>query len=208
MWGDNLPHCAWVLCCLQCLRIGSCLEVCIFVSTGCRSCQIIIDASLESISCSTNKATVSGDLHVSVRQNTEQRQTLRTDLHWGKVHAGWQMNMGRESWETGEVLLCVEREAVLLRTCHRGRRRVLSSKKIPPQVLEVPLSPKILTSWIKKKGWIQCKEVKTALIDSFILTTDKKKTVCNVKGVVVVMHPKRITRSQRYFQIRARRRDF
>lgn len=89
-----------------------------------------------------------------------------------------------------------------------GDAEFWAARKIPPQVLEVPLSPKILTSWIKKKGWVQCEEVKTALIDSFILTTDKKKTVCNVKGVVVVMHPKRITRSQRYFQIRARRRDF
>lgn len=60
MWGDRLPHCAWVPHCLQCLQTGSCLKASIFVSTGCGDCQIIIDASLESIRYSTNTVTVLG----------------------------------------------------------------------------------------------------------------------------------------------------
>lgn len=58
MWGDILPHITSALSFHQSLRFASCLRQNISVSTGCKACQIIIDASLGSISYSTNKATL------------------------------------------------------------------------------------------------------------------------------------------------------
>lgn len=109
MWGDNLPHCAWVLCCRQCLGIGSCLEVSISVSTGCRACQIIIDASLESISYSTNKADVSG---ICTYQSDK---TWSRGKPWGVTFTGEKCTQD-DRWTWGE--------------------RVLSSKKIPHRCWE------------------------------------------------------------------------
>lgn len=41
MQGDNLPHCAWVLCFLWCLRMGKCHEGSIFVSAGYRLVSVL-----------------------------------------------------------------------------------------------------------------------------------------------------------------------
>lgn len=110
MWGDRLPHCAWVLHCLQCLQTGSCLKVSIFVSTGCGTCQIIIDASLESISYSTNTAAVSGICADRVGAKWGAEANLQDWLAETEEKCMWDdrgnEERERESCEMGEVLLC------------------------------------------------------------------------------------------------------
>lgn len=147
MWGDNLPHTARVLCFFQCLRFRGCLRVSSFVSTGCKACQIIIDASLESISYSTNKATLA---EINMHQSDKTRNRCKS---WGLTATGEkmtdEMNKRPVRWVRC-VYVHVLREPVLLCTCHQWKCWVLTGAWKPPQVLVVIPSPLLFS---RKKCW-------------------------------------------------------
>lgn len=131
MWGDNLPHAAWVLCFLQCLRFGSCLGESIFVSAGYKACQIIIDASLESISYSTNNSTLA-EIYRYQSDKTKRKRKLRGLTATGRKSAlrmTDEMNKRPASWTC--VLPC---------TCHQCAE-FWREHENPPQVLEAIPSP-------------------------------------------------------------------
>lgn len=105
MWGDNLPHAAGVRRFRRCLRLGSCLGVSIFVSTGCKACQIITDASLESISYSTNEGTLA-EIYTYQSDKTRNRRKP-----WGLAATGEKCMQDdrwneQEACEMGEACLC------------------------------------------------------------------------------------------------------
>lgn len=151
MWGDNLPHAAWVLCFLQCLGFGSCLGVSIFVATGCKACQIIIDASLESISDSTSKTTLA-EIYTYQSDKTSNRRKPGGLAATGEKCTQDDRWNEQEACEMGEVCLraCVTRGSFVV---YMSQAEVLSfdvSMKTPPQGLEVIPSPLLFS---RKKCW-------------------------------------------------------
>lgn len=190
MWGDNLPHAA---CFPQCLRLGRCLEVSTSVSNGCKTCQIIIDASLKSISDSANKATLA---EVCTYQSGKTRKRRQP---WGltareRVHARWQMQWTRCKWVVRWVMCaCVTRGSFVV---WMSAAEVLSldvSKKTSPTGAGSHSKPtsvfqeKALTGRREKSWMYCCKEIEAELnaaqINIFTLKMDQT-TACNVKSEI------------------------
>lgn len=107
--------------------LGVVLERVSFVATDCKACQIILDASLESISYSTNAATLA---EIYTHQSDKMRNRRKP---WGLAATG-ERRAGKMTDEMNErpvrcgVSVCV----VLSCTCHKRRCWVLTWAWKPP----------------------------------------------------------------------------